>query len=162
MLFYEDFIKNINSNIEIKGKENFSLELKKALLWLGTGIPFFLAGILELFIGYHNNSTRDYIIGVIFLFLSIKHIKLYLNYKITLDFDKDLLISKDIENISLADISSCTLKEEVLGSGKKVQRILRVITINKNEIIIPLMMSNKLKFVSLLKSRLQEKFIIVK
>ena len=46
MLFYEDFIKSINSknNVEMKKIEKFSLEMKRIISGAGIGIPLVLAG----------------------------------------------------------------------------------------------------------------------
>ena len=45
MFFYEDFIKKIDGTAEGKGVEKFTLDTKKTVVWLGTGIPFFIAGV---------------------------------------------------------------------------------------------------------------------
>lgn len=161
MLFYEEFVKNIKYNLEIQGKEKFSLELKRTAMWLGTGIPFLIAGLLQIYIYSSSKDIKDIIVGIIFLFLSFKHIKLFLSYGIIIDFDNDILKSKDLE-LEFQDIESCELREEVVGKRGKVQPVLDIITFDRRKIIIPLMMTKQLRFVSLIASRLKTKFVIIK
>ncbi|WP_304206158.1 hypothetical protein [Fusobacterium perfoetens] len=122
MLFYEEFIKNIKTDLKVQGKEKFSLELKRTAMWLGTGIPFLIAGLLQIYIYLSSKDIKDIVVGVIFLFLSFKHIKLFLSYGIVLDFDKDILKSKDVE-LKFKDVESCELREEVVGKRGKVQPV---------------------------------------
>lgn len=161
MLFYEEFIKNIKTNLELKGKEKFSLELKRTIMWLGTGIPFFIAGLLQIYIYLSSQKIKDIGVGLIFLFLSFKHIKLFLSYGIILDFDKDILKSKNLE-LKFEEIEICELKEEAVGKKGKVQPVLDIITLDKRKVIIPLLMRKQLRFVSLVASRLKRKFNIIK
>lgn len=161
MLFYEEFIKNIKTDLKVQGKEKFSLELKRTAMWLGTGIPFLIAGLLQIYIYLSSKDIKDIVVGVIFLFLSFKHIKLFLSYGIVLDFDKDILKSKDVE-LKFKDIESCELREEVVGKRGKVQPVLDIITFDRRKIIIPLMMTKQVRFVSLVASRLKTKFVIIK
>ncbi|NME35245.1 hypothetical protein [Fusobacterium sp. FSA-380-WT-3A] len=161
MLFYEEFIKNIKTDLKVQGKEKFSLELKRTAMWLGTGIPFLIAGLLQIYIYLSSKDIKDIVVGVIFLFLSFKHIKLFLSYGIVLDFDKDILKSKDVE-LKFKDVESCELREEVVGKRGKVQPVLDIITFDRRKIIIPLMMTKQVRFVSLVASRLKTKFVIIK
>ncbi|MCI6152086.1 hypothetical protein [Fusobacterium perfoetens] len=159
MLFYEEFIKKIRKDLEVSGKEKFSLELKRTVMWLGTGIPFLIAGLLQIYIYLSSKDIKDIVVGFIFLFLSFKHIKLFLSYGIVLDFDRDMLKSKDVE-LKFENIESCELREEVVGKRGKVQPVLDIITFDRRKIIIPLMMTKQVRFVSLVASRLKARFII--
>ncbi len=162
MFFYEDFIKKIDSSLTGTGQEKFGLDIKKSVVWLGTGIPFLIAGVLELYIGYKKNfAPVDMIVGVIFLLLSLRHIRMYLTYKIILDFNERKLISKDIV-FEFENVRSCILREQTLGKKKRLEVVLDIVTKDGQEVIIPLMMNKKLRFVSLVKNQLGKKFTIEK
>lgn len=161
MLFYEELIKKIDGNVKTEGKEKFSLEINRTLIWLGTGIPFFIIGVMEIYIATmgEQSSTKDLIFGIVLLLIGFRHIKMYLSYKIILDFDKDSVVSKGID-LPFLNVKTCTLKEQVIGKKRKLQTVLNVITKDKKQIIIPLMMNKKIRFLNLLKSKLGDKFII--
>ena len=162
MVFYEDFIKKVNPNTKGEGKEKFGLDAKKAMIWLGTGIPFLIAGLLELYICFNNGfSKKDLIIGLVFIFLSSRHIRMYATYKVTLDFDVKKLISKDI-TFSFDEVKSCVLKEQQLGRRKKLDTVIDVVLDDGREVIIPLMMNKKLRFVNLIYNQLGRRFTIQK
>lgn len=161
MLFYEEFIKNIKNDLELKGRERFLLDIKKTVFWLGTGLPILVMGIAELMMYSSSKAPKDMILSVIFIFIALRHLKVYFGYKIILDFEKDLLISNDVK-IELNNIKSCVLKEEVLGRKGKVQAVVEIVTNDKRKIIIPLMMNKQVRFVSLLNTRLKNIFVIEK
>ena len=62
--------------------------------------------------------------------------------------------------MSLADIESCTLEERKIG--KNLQVVLDIITLDRKQIIIPLYMKNKERFVLVMRLLLNEKFFIKK
>ena len=162
MFFYEDFIKKLDSSVVGQGVEKFTLDAKKTVVWLGTGIPFFIAGILELYISYTKNfAMTDLVIGIIFFLLSARHLKMYFSYKIILDFNEKKLKSKDV-TFEFDNIVSCILKEQVIGKKRRMDVVLDVITKDGQEIIIPLMMNKKLRFASLMKNILGKRFSIQK
>lgn len=161
MLFYEELIKKIDGDIEPKGKNLFLLEINKTLIWLGTGIPFFIIGIIQTYASIVKDKflITDFLFGIALLFIGFRHIRMYFSYKILLDFNEDSLISGGV-NISFDNIKSCTLKEEYIGKKKKLKTIVAIITKDKKQIIIPLMMNKKVKFLNLLKSKLGHRFVI--
>lgn len=162
MFFYEDFIKKIDGNIQGEGREKFGLDAKKAMLWLGTGIPFLIAGVLEIYIANQKGMNKtDFFAGIVFLFLSFRHLRMYFTYKIILDFNDKKLVSKDIV-FGFNEVRSCTLKEQTIGRKKKMQTVIDVVLNDGREVIIPLMMNKKLKFVNLIKSEIKNKFTIQK
>lgn len=162
MFFYEDFLKKIDGNIKGNGVEKFGLEAKKGMMWLGTGIPFMVIGVLELYISYNKNfSINDLAIGIIFLILSLRHLKLFFSYKIILDFNERKLKNKDIV-FEFDNVKSCTMREQTLGKKKRLEVVIDVITKDGQQILIPLMMNKKVRFVSLLKNELGKRFIIEK
>lgn len=163
MLFFEDFIKKIeNTQVEIKGVKKYSLELKKVVMWLSTGIPLIMMGALQGYIGYTKDFSIPYIaIGLLLIFLGGKHFKIVFSYKVILDMDNRKLYGQDLD-LNLDDVESCVLKEAVIGRGSKVQVIARIITKDKREIIVPLLMGNKIEFVACLKAMLKDRFTIFK
>lgn len=162
MFFYEDFIKNLDDKVIGTGREKFGLDIKKTVVWLGTGIPFLIAGLLELYISYKKNfALVDLAVGIIFLLLSIRHLKMYFSYKIILDFDSKKLESKGVA-FAFENIKSCVLKEQVIGKKKRLEAVLDIITKDGQQVIVPLMMNNKLRFVSLIRNQIGKKFTIEK
>lgn len=162
MFFYDDFIKKIDGNIQGTGKEKFVLDIKKTVVWLGTGVLFLIAGVLQLYIAFQKDFAKtDLAVGIIFLFLSMRHLKLYFSYNITLDFNEGKLTSKDV-TFSFDNVKTCVLREEVIGKKKRMEVVLDILTNDGQQIIIPLMMNNKLRFASLIKNRLGRKFSIQK
>lgn len=162
MLFYEDFVKNINSknNIEIKKVEKFSLEIKRIISGAGIGIPLILAGFFQ---GYMATIEKVKVIpgvfALAFLFLGLKQLRTTFSYKIIVDTEKKILTGEKL-TVSLADIESCTLEEKKIG--KNLQVVLDIITLDRKQIIIPLYMKNKERFVLVMRSLLMEKFFIKK
>ena len=160
MLFYEDFIKSINSknNVEMKKIEKFSLEIKRIISGAGIGIPLVLAGLFQ---GYMATIEKVKVIpgvfAIVFLFLGLKQLKTTFSYKIIVDTEKKILNGEKII-LSLADIESCTLEERKIG--KNLQVVLDIITLDRKQIIIPLYMKNKERFVLVMRLLLNEKFFI--
>ncbi|MGL4868459.1 MAG: hypothetical protein ACRC4S_07450, partial [Cetobacterium sp.] len=74
MFFYDDFIKKIEkTKIEFKPKKIYRLEAKKLIMWLGTGFPLILIGLLQGYIGYTKNFSIPYLgIAGLLLFLGLK------------------------------------------------------------------------------------------
>lgn len=163
MLFYEDFVKKIESekNIEVKNMEKFSVELKRLVGGLGIGIPLLLAGIYQGYMATRGEDVKVFstVFALIFLFLGLKQLKTTLMYKINVDTVKKILAGEKLV-LDLNVVESCTLKEAKMG--KNLQVILDIITTNKRQIIIPLYMKNKERFVLVMKTLLNEKFFIKK
>ena len=48
MFFYDDFIKKVEkAKVDYKPLKKYTLEGKKMIVWLGTGIPLVLIGVLQ-------------------------------------------------------------------------------------------------------------------
>ena len=95
------------------------------------------------------------------LFLGFKHLKNIFKYKIILDCENKKILGQGL-NLSFDEIDTCTMKEGVVGKGNRLQVIIRIVTIDKREIIIPLIMGNKIDFICTLKDELKGKFSIIK
>lgn len=164
MFFFEDFIKKVNEKkIEkLNGRKKFRLEIQKIIVWLSTGIPFILLGSFQIYTGYL--SKYNYIgilIGILLCGFGLRHFKLIFSYGLTIDMDEKVLIGEG-QKTEFSMIEKCELKEAIVSKGKKVQVILRIITKDKKEIIIPLIMNKKVEFVATVKYLLKEKFIVIK
>ena len=163
MFFYDDFIKKIEkTKVQYKPNKKYTLEGKKMIMWLGTGVPLILIGVLQGYIGYTKNFSIPYIgIAALLLFLGFKHLKNIFKYKIILDCEKKRILGQGLD-LSFDEIETCTLKEAVVGKGNRLQVIIRIVTTDKREIIIPLIMGNKIDFICTLKDELKDKFSIIK
>lgn len=96
------------------------------------------------------------VFAVAFLFLGIRQLKNTFSYKVAVDTEKRILIGEKLVQ-PLADIESCTLTERKIG--KNLQVVLDIITLDRKQIIIPLYMKNKERFVLVMRSLLEEKFL---
>ncbi|MCJ8341368.1 MAG: hypothetical protein MJH09_00685 [Cetobacterium sp.] len=163
MFFYEDFMKKVEKKeVNPREKEKFRLEFKKMLIWLSTGIPLILMGLYQVYVGYLNNMKIAYIIfGCIFLFIGGKHLKMIFGYGVTLNLKEKKLLSKDVD-LDFDNIDTCTVREEVVGKGSKVQIVADLITKDRRQIIIPLIMSRKVTFLAILKRELGNRFKMIK
>lgn len=164
MLFYDEFIKKINENTSTTYKdiEKYSLELKRKIMWLGTGIPILLIGIYQVYAGIqNNNNVINIIFGLIFFYIAFKHIKTVVNYKIQIDNKNKILIYENII-LNFSEIKSCVLREGTIGKKGGYQIILDIITTEDKQYLLPLMMGKKINFVKNIKYNLEEKFKIIK
>ncbi|BBA50705.1 hypothetical protein FV113G1_10530 [Fusobacterium varium] len=162
MLFYEDFIKSISSknNIEMKKIEKFSVEAKRIVSGAGIGIPLILAGLFQSYLAtIENIKVMPGVFALVFLFLGIKQLRTTFSYKVIVDTEKKILTGEKLV-LSLNDIDSCTLEEKKIG--KNLQVVLNIITVDRKQIIIPLYMKNKERFVLVMRSLLNKKFFIKK
>lgn len=165
MFFFDDFIKKINKKEIVEKKiRKYRVELRKMIMFLGTGIPLILIGGFQSYIGYMGiEGKKNFIeigIGLIFIFLGLKSLKTMTDYKIILDEKKEKLYGQGID-LNFKDIDLCELKEGIAGRGR-IQIILRIVTKDKKEIIIPLMMNKRIEFVAVLRKNLDKKFHIIK
>ena len=162
MLFYEDFIKSISlkNNIEMKEIEKFSVEAKRIVSGAGIGIPLILAGLFQSYLAtIENVKVMPGVFALVFLFLGIKQLRTTFSYKVIVDTEKNILTGEKLV-LSLNDIDSCTLEEKKIG--KNLQVDLNIITVDRKQIIIPLYMKNKERFVLVMRSLLNDKFFIKK
>ena len=162
MLFYEDFIKSISlkNNIEMKEIEKFSVEAKRIVSGAGIGIPLILAGLFQSYLAtIENVKVMPGVFALVFLFLGIKQLRTTFSYKVIVDTENKILTGEKLV-LSLNDIDSCTLEEKKIG--KNLQVVLNIITVDRKQIIIPLYMKNKERFVLVMRSLLNEKFFIKK
>ncbi|WP_372713330.1 hypothetical protein [Ilyobacter sp.] len=163
MIFFDDFIKKVEKkDLPLNGKYSFGLEIKKIIVWLGTGVPLMLLGAYQAAFGYTQGMKIGYLIlGIVLFILGIGHLWLAFSYRISVDFQKNVLKNKKV-NISLDEIEKCTMSKMVAPGGKKLQTCMEIITKDKVKVIIPLIMRNKINFAALLRKKLENKFEIIK
>ncbi|MGL4403125.1 MAG: hypothetical protein ACRCTS_05350 [Fusobacteriaceae bacterium] len=164
MVFYEDFIKRIEKSSlgNLKERARFFLELKRIIMWMGTGIPILLISLYQFYIGTLDGiKAVNLIFGALFLYLALKQIRTVVAYKVELDLKSHILKYEKIE-IDLKQVGSCTLKELQIGKKAEIQTVVDIITQDNKQYIIPLMMGRKMDFVLMLKKALGEKFKIQK
>jgi hypothetical protein len=163
MIFFHDFIKKVETkDFPLEGKYSFGLELKKIIVWMGTGVPLVLMGAYQMALSYTKGMKVGYaIFGTILFILGVVHFWLAFSYKISIDFENNILKNKKI-NVSLDEIEKCVMSKIVTPGGKKLQTCIEIITNDKRKIIIPLIMGKKVKFAALLRKRYQGKFEIIK
>lgn len=162
MLFFDDFIKKVEKKeVVLSGKYSFGLEFKKKLTWLATGIPLILMGLFQGYTGYQMEKIPYYIFALVLLGLGAYHFKMAFSYKIVIDFDKGTL-KNDKLDLKLNEIDTATLKRMVAPGSKRLQACIDVITVDRKEIIVPLIMTNKVEFTAVIRKQLREKFKIIK
>lgn len=165
MFFFDDLVKKIEKK-EIKEKKNrkYRVEIRRMIMFLGTGIPLLLIGAFQGYIGYIGvEGKKNFIqigIGLVFIFLGFKNLKTMFDFKITLDEINGKIYGQGLD-LKFDDIEICELKEGIAGKGR-IQTILRIITKDKKEIIIPLMMNKKIEFAAVFKKNLGKRFIVIK
>lgn len=163
MIFFDDFIKKVEKKeVELTGKHSYSLELKKKLMWLGTGVPLILMGIFQAYTGYAMGMKAAYFVfAVILAGLGAYHFKMAFSYRVVIDFDMGTL-KNDKLNLKLDEIDTVTLKRMVAPGSKKLQACIDIITVDRKEIIVPLIMGKKVEFTAMLRKKLQGKFSVIK
>lgn len=163
MLFYDDFIKKIKESSECKFSdlEKFGLELRRKIIWLGTAVPLMLIGIYFAYVGYlHDFRVINMLFAIIFFYIAFTHIKKIVQYKIIIDNQNNILTYDNV-NIKFSEVEICTLKEGTIGKKGEYHILLDIITYDKKQYIIPLMMNHKLNFVKNIKMKLESKFKII-
>ncbi|MGL4981184.1 MAG: hypothetical protein ACRC40_04600 [Fusobacteriaceae bacterium] len=164
MVFYEDFIKKIGKSSldNLNSRKKFFLELKRVIMWLGTGVPILLISLYQFYIGTIDEiKYTNLIFGALFLYVALKHLRTVAGYSVELDLVGNILKYEKVE-IDLNKIETCTLKELQIGKKAEIQVVIDIITEDKNQYIIPLMMGKKMEFVLMLKKSLNGKFKIQK
>ena len=161
MLFYEDLVKKIEEEkIEnIEKIEKFKLNGAKSLVGYGIAIPLILIGLFEIYSYTVYHKWYLLLIGVIFLGIGLKQFKNVLTYSYVVDSDAKTLKFGKL-NLQFDNVQTGTLKEMKLG--KKVVTVIDIITNDKKQIVIPLFMAKKIRFILLIKEILAERFAIKK
>lgn len=159
MLFYDNFKKKIeNSDFVLKEKYIFGLSLKKRVIWLFSGIMLIAVGGLMGYEAYIKHQGIGHIILSIFVvFMGITFLAMIGNYKMTIDTLIGKIIHKKAE-IDIENIEKVVCKR--MFSGKKYDVCIDIVTKDKVEMVIPLIMNRKVEFVSVIKKMMGNKFSI--
>ncbi len=162
MVFYEDFVKKIkeNKNIQLEEKYSFGANLNKLLSNIGIGIPMILLGLYSTYEGTRNGFSPRVLIGIGVLAYGILVLYNILSFRFLIDTKELKLKDKKLE-IDLGNIALCELSKMAAPGGKRLEACLSFYTNDKKEIILPLNMKNKLKFVLVIKEVLKDKFEII-
>ncbi|MEI6856821.1 hypothetical protein [Psychrilyobacter sp.] len=163
MLFYDDFIKKLNTtDVVLKDKYKYGLNFIKKLVWLGTGIPITLIGGFQLWVLKTNGGNPiGYILSLLMFLFGLYNLKMSCAYKIEIDVIHQKLINKQFI-IELDKVKLIELRKMVAPKGKKLEVCLDIITHDRKQIILPLIMNNKLEFTSIIKKIVSDKFVIIK
>lgn len=159
-MFYSNLVTKVKEGKinELKESYIFRLNITKILphiiilVLVAALIPFLL-------IIYKQEGLSAFVILVPVLgFISVAQIINSLKFKF--EIRNGSLFYRTIE-IKLDEIKTCSLKYGVLPRAKKMENFLDIITVNKEEKIIPLHMGNKVLFILVLKEILGERFAII-
>lgn len=163
MLFYDDFIKKLdNTNIKLKDKYKFGLNFTKKIVWMGTGIPITLIGGFQFWMLKTNGGNPiGFILSLLMVLFGLYNIKMSFAYKIEIDVINKQLINKQF-TVELDKVKLIELRKMVAPKSKKLEACLDIITHDKKQIILPLIMNNKLEFTSIIKKITSDKFVIIK
>ena len=164
MFFYDDLVKKIeNKKVVLEDKYSFGLNLRKKAIWLLTGIPLLLMGIFEIYLYFNleENSTALLLVAAFVIFLGTYNIRMAYGYNLKIDFREGHLKNKDID-ISLGDVEEVELSKIVPPGSKRMEACISIITKDRKQVIIPLIMRKRVEFVAVLRAYYQEKFKIVK
>ncbi len=163
MLFYDDFIKKLNNtNVVLKDRYKYGLNFTKKIVWLGTGIPISLIGGFQLWVLKTNGGNPiGYILALLMVLFGLYNLKMSYSYKIEIDVVNKKLINKQF-TIELDKVKLIELRKMVAPKSKKLEACLDIITHDKKQIILPLIMNNKLEFTSVIKEIVSDKFVIIK
>lgn len=162
MLFYDDFIKKLNNtNLVLKDKYKYGLNFTKKIVWLGTGIPVTLIGGFQLWVLKNNGGNPiGYILSLLMVLFGLYNLKMSCAYKIEIDVVNKKLINKQF-TIELDKVKLIELRKMVAPKSKKMEACLDIITHDKKQIILPLIMNNKLEFTSVIREIVGDKFVII-
>lgn len=160
MLFYSDLLKKVKEGkVEnLKESYTFRLSITKFLPHIIIlSIVFAMVPFLLLIFKEEGLGPFVFLVPILGL-ISIAQIVNSLKFKF--EIKEGSLFYRTIE-IKLEDIKTCQLKYGVLPRGKKMETFIDIVTVNKEEKIIPLHMGNKLLFVLVLKEILGNRFSIL-
>lgn len=163
MLFYEDLLKELTKetekNLNLNKIERFGLDMRKKIVGYGIALPLIMIGLLQVYSYTIYHKWYWLVLGIIFFGLGLKQGKNIFTYSILINTENGAIISGKL-NTNMNNIKTCALKETKLG--KRVVPVIDMITNDKKQIIIPLYMNKKIRFIMLLKELLNERFSIIK
>ncbi|MBZ4682661.1 MAG: hypothetical protein PWP46_339 [Fusobacteriaceae bacterium] len=163
MFFYEDLVKAIGKK-EIKLEKDiykFSLNLRTKIIKLGTGLPLILIGLYYMSEIINKKISFAGILGALIFYTGILVVQEVFTFKLIIDIKNDEIITKTFK-FNISSIDSIELKKMVIPNTKKIEACLDIITTEKKQYIIPLVMNKKIEFCAILRELEREKFKIIK
>lgn len=163
MFFYEDLVKKVNeSRLELsKERYKYGLNFRYKLSKLGTGVPLAMIGAYYSFELITKGATLYALIGLLILMSGVVLIRAPFKYKMEIDLSEKKIRNQNAE-FEIEMIKSAELKKMAAPGTKRLEACVSIITEDKKNFIIPLIMQNKLEFVCVIKSLLGEKFKAIK
>lgn len=163
MLFYEDLIKQLEKNkdeeINLKKIEKFSLNSNKTIIGYGIALPLIAVGLYQIYSYTVYKKWFLLILGMIFLGLGLKQFKNIFTYSVLIDTEIGKIKSGKLDML-LSNVKTLMLKE--MKAGKKFVPVIDMITLDRKQVIIPLYMRDQIRFISVLRKILGNKFNIQK
>ncbi|BDU50472.1 hypothetical protein [Haliovirga abyssi] len=157
-MFYERFKEKIKK-YDLKEKKiyKYGINFRRKFIWFISGFNLLFVG---LFFFYQNLKLKDnfqFLMSGFFIFVGGVFIYMMMEYKISIDIVNEKLKYKKME-IELKDIEKITLRRMVPTGGKNIEKCIDIITKEKKQYIIPLIMSKSVEFVAVLRKKYSKKF----
>lgn len=163
MLFYEDLLKqleeNKNEELNLKKIEKFGLNSSKSIAGYGISVPLIAIGLFQVYSFTVYKKWYLLIFGMLFFGIGLKQFKNIITYSVLIDTEIGRIKSGKLDML-LSNVEMLTLKEMKLG--KRVVPVIDMITLDRKQVIIPLYMNKQLRFISILRKLLGDKFSIQK
>ena len=163
MLFFEDLLKKLEENkdeeLNLKKIEKFILNSSKSVIGYGISIPLMAIGLFQIYSFTVYKKWYLLILGMIFLGFGLKQFKNIFTYSVIVDMEAEKIKSGQLD-MPLSNVETLTLKEMKLG--KRVVPVIDMITLDRKQVIIPLYMNKQLRFISVLRKLLGDRFSIQK
>ncbi|TDT69130.1 hypothetical protein EV215_1472 [Hypnocyclicus thermotrophus] len=163
MFFYEDLVKNVEKkevNLD-KEKYKFSLNFRTKIIKIGTGLPLILIGLYYMADIVNKKLSISAILGALIFYTGILIVQEVFTFRLIIDKKNDEIITKTFR-FNISSIDSIELKKMVIPRTKKIEACLDIITVEKKQYIIPLVMNKKIEFCAILRELKREKFKIIK
>ncbi len=163
MLFYEDLLKqleeNKNEELNLKKIEKFGLNSSKSIAGYGISVPLIAIGLFQVYSFTVYKKWYLLIFGILFFGIGLKQFKNIITYSVLIDTEIGRIKSGKLDML-LSNVETLALKEMKLG--KRVVPVIDMITLDRKQVIIPLYMNKQLRFISILRKLLGDKFSIQK
>lgn len=163
MLFYEDLLKDLEKNkdedLSLRKIEKFGLNLNKSIIGYVIALPLIAIGLYQIYSYTVYKKWYLLILGMIFFGLGLKQFKNIFSYSVLIDTEIGRIKSGKLDML-LSNIKSLVFKEMKLG--KRLVPVVDMITLDRKQVIIPLYMKNQVRFISVLRKLLGNKFSIKK
>lgn len=161
MFLYENLKKKIeNSKLELKKEYKYGLDFRRTFIWGITGGTMLILCIFFIVTEWPKNGFNFFtLVAIITGIMGFSFVMVLFNYKISLNIEKGKLVYKSTE-IMFEEIETAVLRRSTLPGKTKRMIYIDIITKDRIQAIIPMIMSRKWEFGAVLKTLLNEKFSI--